>query len=176
MEINDPPIAKKLFNDAKWSFVWIPIRLYLGYTWLHSGLGKTGNAAWLSGEAIKGFFGNALGIAGGKPIISYGFYRDFIQAIYNSGQFQTWAYLIMIAELLIGICLILGAFTGIAAFIGGFMNWNFMMAGTASINPLLFLLSVLLILAWKTAGYYGLDRWILPKIIRKKINVHTALS
>ena len=27
-----------------------------------------------------------------------------------------------------------------------------------------FILSILLILAWKTAGYYGLDRWILPRI------------
>ena len=40
-------------------------------------------------------------------------------------------------ELLIGIALIVGALTGIAAFFGGFMNWNFMMAGSASANPLL---------------------------------------
>jgi thiosulfate dehydrogenase [quinone] large subunit len=63
---------------------------------------------------------------------------------------------------LIGIALILGAFTGIAAFFGAFMNWNFMMAGTASSNPLLFTAAILLILAWKVAGYYGLDRWLLP--------------
>jgi thiosulfate dehydrogenase [quinone] large subunit len=44
------------------------------------------------------------------------------------------------------------------------MNWNFMMAGTASTNPLLFLLSILLILAWKTAGWIGLDRWLLPAL------------
>ena len=36
---------------------------------------------------------------------------------------------------LIGIALILGAFTGVAAFAGGFMNWNFIMAGTGSTNP-----------------------------------------
>ena len=39
-------------------------------------------------------------------------------------------------ELLIGFALILGAFTGIAAFFGGFMNWNFMMADPASTNPI----------------------------------------
>jgi thiosulfate dehydrogenase (quinone) large subunit len=27
---------------------------------------------------------------------------------------------------------------------------------------LLFTLSILLILAWKTAGWWGLDRWLLP--------------
>ncbi len=68
----------------------------------------------------------------------------------------------MAGEVLVGVALILGAFVGVAAFFGGLMNWNFMMAGTASTNPLLFLLSILLILAWKTAGWYGLDRVLLP--------------
>jgi thiosulfate dehydrogenase [quinone] large subunit len=36
-----------------------------------------------------------------------------------------------------------------------------MLAGSASTNPVLFLLAVLLMLAWKTAGYWGLDRWAL---------------
>ena len=60
--------------------------------------------------------------------------------------------------------MILGAFTGIAAFIGGFMNWNFMMAGTASINPVLFTLSIFLMLAWKIAGWWGLDRFLIPAL------------
>ena len=41
------------------------------------------------------------------------------------------AELVAVGELLIGVGLILGVFTGIAAFFGAFMNWNFMMAGTA---------------------------------------------
>ena len=39
-----------------------------------------------------------------------------------------------------------------------------MMAGTASANPVLFTISVLLILAWKTAGWLGLDRFVLPAL------------
>ena len=61
-----------------------------------------------------------------------------------------------------GIALILGLFTGLAAFGGSLLNWSFVMAGTASTNMLMFGVTVLLILAWKTAGWYGLDRWILP--------------
>ena len=68
----------------------------------------------------------------------------------------------MWGELLIGLALILGAFVGFAAFFGGFMNWNFIMAGAASHNGLLFALAIALILAWKVAGWYGLDRWLLP--------------
>ena len=72
--------------------------------------------------------------------------------------------LIAFGELLVGIGLIVGAFVGVAAFFGAAMNFNFLLAGTASTNPLMFLLAMLLIMAWKTAGYYGLDRFLLPLI------------
>jgi hypothetical protein len=42
------------------------------------------------------------------------------------------------------------------------VNWSSLMAGTTSTNPLLFAITGLLVLAWKTAGYYGLDRYLLP--------------
>jgi thiosulfate dehydrogenase [quinone] large subunit len=58
--------------------------------------------------------------------------------------------------------MILGIFTGVAAFAGGFMNWNFMMAGSASVNPMFFALSVLLVLAWKVSGYFGVDYYLVP--------------
>jgi thiosulfate dehydrogenase (quinone) large subunit len=55
-------------------------------------------------------------------------------------------------------------FTGIAAFFGGFMNASYLLAGTISSNPVLFILATLLVLAWRTAGYWGLDRWLLPRV------------
>ena len=65
-------------------------------------------------------------------------------------------------EFLVGVALILGIFTGIAAFFGGFMNANYLMAGAVSTNPILFILAAGIILAWKIAGWWGLDRWVLP--------------
>jgi len=44
------------------------------------------------------------------------------------------------------------------------MNMSFMLAGSASTNPVLFTLAIGLILGWKVAGYYGLDRWLLPAL------------
>jgi thiosulfate dehydrogenase [quinone] large subunit len=41
------------------------------------------------------------------------------------------------------------------------MNWNFMMAGSASSNPMLFVVALVLIFAWKTAGYLGADFFLL---------------
>jgi thiosulfate dehydrogenase [quinone] large subunit len=60
--------------------------------------------------------------------------------------------------------LLLGALTGVAAFFGVFMNMNYLLAGTVSTNPILGFLGLLLILAWRIAGYYGLDRYLLPRL------------
>lgn len=161
----DPPIAVKLLNSTTWSLLWLVVRLYVGYQWLESGLGKLSNPAWtVTGEALKGFWVRAVAIpdAPARPAITYAWYRSFLQAMLDSGSYTWFSKLVVAGELLIGIALILGLFTGIAAFFGGFMNWNFMMAGTASINPVLLPLSILLILAWKTAGWWGLDRFIMP--------------
>ena len=64
----------------------------------------------------------------------------------------------------VGIALIVGLLTGIAAFFGAMMNMSFLLAGSASTNPVMFTLAIGLILAWKVAGYYGLDRYILPML------------
>src|SRR5947209_6208373 len=57
---------------------------------------------------------------------------------------------------------IFGVLTGIAAFFGVFMNLNFMLAGAVSINPIIGMLALLLVLAWRVAGYYGVDSYLLP--------------
>lgn len=161
----DPPIAEKLLNSTTFALLWLVVRVYVGYQWLTSGLGKLQNPAWMAtGEALKGFWTRAVAIpeAPARPAISFDWYRAFIQSLLDSGSYVWFAKLVAIGEVLIGVALILGLFTAVAAFFGGFMNWNFMMAGTASTNPVLFPLSILLILAWKTAGYWGLDRFVLP--------------
>ena len=129
-------------------------------------MGKISNPGWVStGEALKGFWANAVQIPEtGRPPISFDWYRSFIQYMLDTQSYTWFAKLVAYGELLIGIALILGAFTGIAAFFSGFMNWNFMMAGSASINPLLFIAAVGLILAWRVAGYLGADYFLLPWI------------
>ena len=82
----------------------------------------------------------------------------------DSGSYTWFAKLVVFGEIAVGIALILGIFVWFSAFMGAFMNWNFMMAGTASTNPVMLVLSILLILAWRTAGWIGLDRWLLVYI------------
>ncbi len=163
-EITDSPIAKFVFSDTRLAWVWLIVRLYMAYTWITSGFGKLTGTGWIDGgTSLKGFWTRAIAVDP-KPVITFDWYRAFIQFMLDSGAYVWFAKLVVAGELLIGIALLLGAFTGIAAFFGGFMNWNFMMAGTTSVNPVFFTLSVLLILAWKTAGYWGLDRYLLPML------------
>ena len=75
-----------------------------------------------------------------------------------------FSYLVIFGETLVGIALVLGAFTGIAAFFGVFMNASFLFAGTAGANPMMALVAILLMLAWRVAGWWGLDGRILPAI------------
>ena len=51
-----------------------------------------------------------------------------------------------------------------SAFFGALMNMSFLLAGSASSNPVLFTAAIGLMLAWRVAGYYGLDRYLLPML------------
>lgn len=162
--IQNPPIARWLFDDTRSAWIWLILRLWLASFWLPSGWGKLSNPAWMeTGVALKGFWENAVTIPeAGRPPISFDWYRNFIQFLLDIEAWPWFAKLIVFGEIAIGVALILGLLTGIVAFGGGFLNWNFIMAGAASTNGLLFLLSILLVLAWKVAGWWGLDRWVLP--------------
>jgi thiosulfate dehydrogenase [quinone] large subunit len=160
--VQDPPIAQWLFSDTRLAWVWVIVRVYIGWSWLTSGWGKFTNPAWLNtGEALKSYWVNALKLEP-RPVIYFDWYRSFIQFLVDTQAYTWFAKLVLFGELAVGIALILGAFTGIAAFFGGFLNWNFLMAGTASSNPVMFVLQMLIVLGWKVAGYYGADRILLP--------------
>lgn len=164
--IQDPPIAQFLFQNSKASIIWLIIRLYIGYEWLEAGWRKFNDPAWMvDGSGILGFWTRALGNApNGKPIIVYDWYREFIQFLVDSGSHPWFAKLIVLGELAVGLGLLVGALVGVAAFFGALMNMSFLMAGTVSTNPVLFFAAILLILAWKNAGYLGIDRFLLPAL------------
>ena len=63
---------------------------------------------------------------------------------------------------LAGIALILGVLTGPVAFAGGCLSIGLWDSAGIPVVTLLFAAVVWLVLAWKTAGWIGLDRWLLP--------------
>lgn len=161
--IPDPPIAHILFNTVQFAWLWLILRLYLAYVWLSASLDKFSNPSWMNGTALQAFWTNAVALPeAGRPLIAYDWYRYLIQFMQNNEWYTWFADIVAYSEFTVGLLLLLGAFTGIAAFCGAFLNWNFLMAGSASVNPVMLIFSFLLVLAWKVAGWYGLDRWLLP--------------
>ena len=163
MFIPEPPLARFLFADTRLSVLWLVVRIYAGLQWLEAGWSKVNNPAWVgesAGTAIHGFFMGALAKATGDHPAVQSWYACFLRFADQHHIF--FSYLIPFGELFVGLALILGIFTGIAAFFGSFMNLNFLLSGTVSINPVLFVLEIFLMLAWRTAGWLGLDRYMLP--------------
>jgi thiosulfate dehydrogenase (quinone) large subunit len=167
--IADPPLARFLFSDTRMAIIWLIVRVYVGYSWLDAGWHKITDVGAktnyiIDGQGILAFWQRiaAIPVAPAKPAITYDWYRGFIQFLIDNHTEVVMGKVVAFGETAVGIGLILGAFVGIAAVGGAFMNLNFMLAGSASTNPVLLLLGFLLVLAWKTAGYIGLDRVLLP--------------
>lgn len=163
--IGEPGIAHFLFHDTRAAPLWLVARFYLGFAWLHGGWEKLfGKSSWLdSSTSIRTYWERAAAVPKqGRPPITYGWWREFIQFMLDN-HWDTWfAPLIAGGELLVGIGLIVGVLTGWAAFFGMLMNMSFMLSGSASTNPVLFSISILIILAWRVAGFLGGDRYVLP--------------
>jgi thiosulfate dehydrogenase (quinone) large subunit len=167
-EVPQFAISRFLFHDTRSAALWLVLRFYIGFQWLEGGLHKVVDPKWAYGDgsAILGYWKRAVAIdpkTGTGPInADYGWYREFLQGLIDT-QAHTWfAPLIAWGETLVGVGLIVGGLVGIAAFFGALMNMSFMLAGTASTNPVLFAGAVALMLGWQVAGYYGADRFILP--------------
>jgi thiosulfate dehydrogenase (quinone) large subunit len=164
VEVESPRFARYLFGNTRAGLFWLPIRLFVGFEWLEAGYHKLTGTGWVDGgDALLGFWNNAVAVPEqGRPPISYEWYRSFIQFLIDNGA-QSWmGWVITLGEIAVGLGLLFGILTGFAAFFGSLMNMSFMLAGSASTNPVLFTLAIGLMLAWKVAGYYGVDRWLLP--------------
>lgn len=169
-----------IFRNISWSWVWTVVRVYLGYQWLEAGLNKAANPKWAAtGEALQAYWVRAASVpaAPAKPPISYDWYRAFIQGLVDSGSHAWFAKLVAYGEVLVGIALILGVATMVAAAAGALMNMNFMLAGSASTNPVLYTLAILLLVAGANAYYWGADRWLMPWLmprLRSRLRAYRA--
>jgi thiosulfate dehydrogenase [quinone] large subunit len=164
--VPEPPLAQLLFADARTAWLWLVVRIYLAYLWLEPAFQKLQSPAWTgdkAGSAILGFVKRALTHTGGEHADVTGWYAAFLQHVVVPNA-AVFSFVITGGELLVGLGLLLGAFTGIAAFFGLTMNASYLLGGTVSVNPILAIIGIFVILAWRNAGWIGLDRYLLPAL------------
>jgi thiosulfate dehydrogenase (quinone) large subunit len=174
---SDVPSADEI-NLREWRFVrflrygrqsaplFLGIRLFLGWTWLQAGIDKVTDPAWVqTGAAVQGSWQRAVAVPeAGRPPITYPAYRQFIDFMLDNGWYTVFGPMVAWGEVLVGLGLLVGALTGIAAFFGLLMNFAFLYAGTASSNPTLVIFGVIVLLGWRAAGWWGIDRFLMPLI------------
>jgi thiosulfate dehydrogenase [quinone] large subunit len=153
----------------KWKFdqwariLWTILRVYLGYNWVISGLGKvygTGADVWIgsqAGVAITGFLNGALAKTSGAHPDVQPWYAWFINHVALPNA-KIFGFMVAWGELLVGIALILGMFTSLALLASLLLNFNYMFAGSVSVNPMFIIEALILLWTGWAAYYWGLDR------------------
>src|SRR5437762_2436953 len=160
----EPAISKFFLGSEGSSAMWFVVRMYVGAEWLLAGWEKVMSPAWgSSGKALTGFVAGALAKTSGPNPAVQGWYATFLKDIVlpNAGLFS---FLVTWGEFAVGLGILLGILTGIAAGFGVLMNLNYLLAGTVSVNPILGMLGLFLCFSWRVCGWIGFDRWLLPAL------------
>lgn len=160
----EPAIARFFLASDGSSPLWFVVRMYVGAEWLLAGWEKIQSPAWgTSGVGLKGFVEGALKLSAGAHPSVQGWYAWFLQntVLPNASLFS---FMVTWGEFAVGLGVLFGVLTGIAAGFGVLMNFNYLLAGTVSINPPLGVLGLFLVLSWRVAGWIGIDRILLPAI------------
>lgn len=144
------------------------VRVLLGYQWMTAGWHKL-----VDGFDATGYLTNAVN----NPVVDkatgalvYPTYTAFIEN-FALPQIKIINFAIPLGEFLVGVGLIVGGLTAVAAFFGLLMNFMFLFAGTISTNPWLTLLGVIVITGGLNAGKYGLDYYLMPLIRKAAANI-----
>jgi thiosulfate dehydrogenase (quinone) large subunit len=160
----EPAISRFFTGSTGSSTLWFVVRMYVGAEWFLAGWEKVLSPAWgTSGKALSGFVAGALAkTAGANPAVQ-GWYASFLQntVLPHAGFFS---FLVSWGEVAVGLGILFGILTGIAAGFGVLMNLNYLLAGTVSINPILGMVGLFLVFSWRVCGWMGLDRWVLPAL------------
>jgi thiosulfate dehydrogenase [quinone] large subunit len=166
VDVEGPAFSRYLFSNTAAGLFWLPIRIFLGFEWLVASWHKVSGHGWIDGGAsLLGYWQNAVKVPSqGSAPITFDWYRSFLQFLIDTHSQGWFGWLIAVGELAVGIGLLVGALVGIAAFFGVVMNMSYLLAGSTSVNPIMFVFAVGLMMGWKVAGHFGLDRYLLPRL------------
>ena len=132
---------------------WTAVRVWLGIMWIQAGWAKlfgAENAGFLhnGGAAVSGF------AAHGVPAYTWwgSFLHNFV--VPNSGWI---AILVAVSEFVIGVALVAGLFTRVAALGSLALLFTYVMSGTASVCAFYALCAIVILTMWRTSSWLGID-------------------
>jgi len=132
---------------------WLAMRVWLGIMWIQAGWAKLFGA-----ENAFFLHNNGAGVAGfaahGTPAYSWwgSFLHGFV--VPNAGWIGV---LIAVAEFAIGVALVAGLFTRIAALGSLALLFTYVMSGTASVCAWYALFAIVVLVMWRTSSWIGVD-------------------
>jgi thiosulfate dehydrogenase [quinone] large subunit len=135
------------------SVVWLAMRVWLGIMWIQAGWAKlwgAENSAFLhhGGAGVAGFATHG--------VAAYTWWHHFLTGVVvpNSGAI---GILVAVAEFTIGVALVAGLFTRLAALASLGLLFTYVMSGTASVCALYALFAIVIMVTWRTSSWIGLD-------------------
>jgi thiosulfate dehydrogenase [quinone] large subunit len=135
------------------ALAWTAMRVWLGVMWIQAGSAKLWGA-----EAAGFLHNNGAGVAGfaahGTPAYSWwgSFLHSFV--VPNAGAIGV---LVAVGEFAIGVALVAGLFTRIAARGSLALLFTYVMSGTASVCAFYAAIAIVILVMWRTASWIGAD-------------------
>ncbi|MDR0199944.1 MAG: DoxX family membrane protein [Streptococcaceae bacterium] len=136
------------------------LRVFIGIQWLSAAFNKL-----LTPESFSasGLIQGALAQESAYP-----WFQDFLSLTTANGtNTQLFDTLVPLGQLLVGIALLTGTFTLLAASAGLLMNASFILSGVISENPTFIVIQVLLLIAGTNASKLGGDFFLQPWLRRQ---------
>ena len=146
------PVWEGLKNSKLAALAWTAMRVWLGVMWIQAGSAK------LWGAEAAAFVHGGAGVAGfaahGTPAYSWwgSFLHGFV--VPNAGALGV---LIAVAEFSIGVALVAGLFTRVAALGSLALLFTYVMSGTASVCAFYALFAIVILVMWRTSSWIGID-------------------
>jgi thiosulfate dehydrogenase [quinone] large subunit len=169
-EVATPRALQWLTRSKVMAVAWTAMRVWLGIMWIQAGVSKLWGAesvAFLHGAGVKGFASH------GVPAYSWwgSFLHGFV--VPNAGWIGV---LVAVAEFLVGVALVLGLFTPIAALGSLALLFTYVMSGTASVCAFYALFAIVILATWRTSSWLGADGLLIGYRQRRKASAQTAAT
>jgi thiosulfate dehydrogenase [quinone] large subunit len=147
------PVWEGLKSSKLAALGWTAMRVWLGVMWIQAGYAKIWGA-----EAAGFMHNNGAGVAGFAThgTAAYSWWASFLHSfvVPNAGAIGV---LVAISEFAIGIALVAGLFTRVAALGSLALLFTYVMSGTASVCAWYALFAIVILVMWRTSSWIGAD-------------------